>query len=138
MTFYMLLTFTAVSAVMGLIAGNGRFAGSADPSLDFLLRAWVWPTTRDYGLLFLIGAAGTFGGYFISQAYKLCEAGMAAPFEYSAMIYAIIWGVMVFGQWPDAMSWLGISLIVGGGLFMLWRESVPAALSTRNQPPRPQ
>jgi drug/metabolite transporter (DMT)-like permease len=35
---------------------------------------------------------------------------------------AILWGVLVFGQWPDATAWLGIALICGAGLYVLWRE----------------
>ena len=54
----------------------------------------------------------------------MCEAGLAAPFEYVAVVFAIIWGVSVFGEWPDHIAWIGIALIVGGGLFMLWREMV--------------
>ncbi|MEK6215873.1 MAG: EamA family transporter, partial [Boseongicola sp.] len=54
----------------------------------------------------------------------LCEAGLAAPFEYTAMAFAVFWGLVIFGDWPDTTAWIGISLIIGGGLFMLWREAV--------------
>lgn len=124
MTFYLQLTFIFVSAAIGLLIGDGRFAGSGDPSLDFLLRDWVWPATSDYWIFILIGIGSTFGGYLISQAYRCCEAGLAAPFEYVGVILAIFWGVFVFDEWPDSVAWIGISLIVGGGLFMLWREAV--------------
>jgi drug/metabolite transporter (DMT)-like permease len=36
---------------------------------------------------------------------------------------AIVWGVTVFGTWPDRTAWLGIALILGSGLYLLWRES---------------
>lgn len=124
LTFYIQVTFIVVGALMGLTVGDGRFAGSVDPSLDFLLREWVWPAVDDWWLLLMLGVFSTFAGYFISQAYRLCEAGLAAPFEYTAMVLAIFWGVVVFGEWPDAVAWIGISLIIGGGLFMLWREAV--------------
>lgn len=124
MTFYIQITFIFVSMIMGLVVGDGRFAGSGDPSLEFLLRDWIWPATTDYWLFVLIGIASTFAGYLISQAYRMCEAGLAAPFEYVATVLAIFWGVVVFGEWPDLTAWIGISLIVGGGLFMLWREAV--------------
>ena len=124
MTFYIQVTFIFVSGIAGLLIGDGRFAGSGDPSLDFLLRDWVWPVTSDYWVFLLIGIASTFAGYLISQAYRMCEAGLAAPFEYVGVVLAIFWGVVVFGEWPDAIAWVGISLIVGGGLFMIWREAV--------------
>ncbi len=59
----------------------------------------------------------------ISQAYRICEAGLVAPFEYSAMPMAVLWGVVVFGTWPDAVAWTGIALIAGAGLYTLWRET---------------
>ena len=124
LTFYIQLTFIGVSVLIGLAVGDGRFAESGDPSLDFLLRPWVWPAGKDYGLFFMIGVTSTFGGYLISQAYRLCEAGLASPFEYTALLLAIVWGLVVFDEWPDSIAWIGISLIVGGGLFMLWREAV--------------
>lgn len=133
MTFYIQITFICVSATMGLLAGEGQFSGSSDPSLDFLLRSWTWPATGDYWIFVMIGFTSTFGGYLISKAYQLCEAGLAAPFEYISLVLAIFWGLMVFGEWPDTTAWIGISLIVGGGMFMLWREAINNAKATRNR-----
>lgn len=124
LTFYIQVAFILVGSIMGLTVGDGRFGGTGDTSLDFLLHEWIWPSNGDWGLLVILGVSSTFAGYFISQAYRICEAGLAAPFEYTAMIYAIFWGFIIFGEWPDTTAWIGISLIVGGGLFMLWREAV--------------
>lgn len=136
MIFYITVTFLVVSITMGLLAGDGRYAGSDDASLDFLLRAWVWPAPQDYPVLLGIGVASTLGGFLISQAYRLCEAGLAAPFEYTGLVLAIFWGVVVFGQWPDATVWIGVTLIVGSGIFMLWREGVVKARNSRSRPTR--
>ena len=124
LTFYIQVAFILVGAAMGLTVGDGRFGVTGDPSLDFLLREWIWPSNGDWWLLLMLGTSSTFAGYFISQAYRMCEAGLAAPFEYTAMVLAIFWGLVVFGEWPDTVAWIGISLIIGGGLFMLWREAV--------------
>ncbi len=126
MAFYIQLTFVFVSAFVGLGLGDGRLGGSDHPSLGFLLRAWDWPATQDYPILILLGFTGLFGGFFISQAYRLSEAAFAAPFEYAAIPMAIFWGATVFGTWPDATAWIGIALIVGSGLYLLWRETMHA------------
>lgn len=123
LAFYIQLTFVAVSAAMGLGVGDGRFAGTGDASLDFLLRAWIWPESRDWPVLVMLGVSAGLGSLLVSQGYRLCEAALAAPFEYTAMPLAVFWGVMVFGDWPDAVSWTGIALIVGGGLYLIWRET---------------
>jgi len=82
----------------------------------------------------VLGISGLFGGLFISQAYRLSEAAFAAPFEYVAMPMAIFWGVTVFGTWPDATAWIGIALIIGSGLYLLWRETVRDARIARRAP----
>jgi len=136
LAFYIQFSFICVSLLMGLLLGEGQFAGTSDASLEFLFRDWAWPVVSDYPVFIIIGVASTFGGYLISKAYKLCEAGLAAPFEYFSLVLAIFWGFTVFGDWPDKVTWIGISLIVGGGMFMLWREVVRNSKIRKSTPTR--
>ena len=69
-----------------------------------------------------IGVLGSIGGYLVSQAYRISQAGLIAPFEYVAMPLAILWSIALWGDWPDAIAWLGIVLIAGAGLFVFLRE----------------
>ena len=119
MAFYIQLTFIVASLVIGLGLGDGRFAGMGHPSLEFLFRGWVIPDPGDYAIFIMLGISGMLGGLCISQAYRLSEAAFAAPFEYVAMPMAIMWGVTVFGTWPDRSAWIGIALIIGSGLYLL-------------------
>lgn len=123
MSFYIQMTFIMVSAGMGLAVGDGRFGGTGNPSLDFMFREWVVPAAGDWAILAGIGVASAFGGFFISQAYRVAEAAVVAPLEYVAIPLAVLWGVLVFGEWPDGVAVLGIVLITGSGLFMIWREA---------------
>ncbi len=136
MTFYIQLTFVAVSLLAWFVMGDGRYAGSGSVSLEFLLRPWIIPATADYWLLVLIGIASTAGGFLISQAYRLCEAGLAAPFEYIAMPLSILWGLAVFGEWPDLTAWIGIGLILAAGLYMAWREALTGRPLASRRPRR--
>lgn len=124
LAFYIHFTFVIASAAIGLMIGDGRFAGTGNASLEFLLRAWVFPGPQDALLMLACGTLAAIGGYTISQAYRLAEATAVAPFEYSALPLAIIWGVVIWGDLPDATSLAGILLIVGGGLFVFYRESI--------------
>ena len=124
MSFYIQLTFLVVCLMSGLVIGDGKFSGWNDPSLEFLFRAWSWPSSEHYSILILIGTTSAFGGFFISQAYRMSEAAVVAPFEYIALPIAIFWGVLVFGEWPDKTTFLGIALILGSGLYIIWRETV--------------
>lgn len=136
MTLYIQVTFVVVSSAMGVAFGDGSFATSDDPSMQFLFREWAVPATQDYAIFALIGTASAFGGYLISQAYRVAEAGLAAPFEYVALPLSIVWGVVVFGEWPDQIAWIGITLIIAGGLYTAWRETVQHRKVTIDQPAR--
>lgn len=131
LSFYVQCGFVVVSASMGLVAGDGRFSGSADPSLAFLFRPWVMPVMTDIPAFLATGVAVAVGGLMVSQAYRLCEAGLIAPFEYAGMPMAIFWGAMIFGTWPDLTAWVGIALICGAGLYTLWRETIRRQRETR-------
>ncbi|WP_323040664.1 DMT family transporter [Gemmobacter sp.] len=124
LSFYIQIGFLVSSAAMGLWAGDGRLAGSADPALEFLLRAWIWPPLADWPAFLGTGLAVAVGSLMIAQAYRTMEAAVVAPFEYAAVPMAILWGVLVFGTFPDAQGLMGMVLIVGAGLYTLWRETV--------------
>jgi drug/metabolite transporter (DMT)-like permease len=124
LSFFVQIGFVLVSCTMGLIAGDGKFSGSTNASLTFLLRPWTWPPMHDWPAFLATGLAVSIGGLMISQAYRTCEAGLIAPFEYAGMPMAILWGVVIFGTWPDATAWIGIALICGAGLYTLWRETI--------------
>ena len=123
LSFFVQCGFIVVSTTMGMVAGDGRFSGGGGASLEFLLRPWTWPPLGDLPVFIATGLAVAIGGLMISQAYRTCEAGLIAPFEYAGMPMAILWGVVIFGTWPDATAWAGILLICGAGLYMIWRET---------------
>lgn len=123
MAFYIQLMFLLSSALMWVLVGDGRYSGTGDPSLDFLLRAWVWPPMGDAAIILCIGIFNAIAGYLISQGYRISEAGMVAPFEYIAIPMSVFWSVTIWGDWPDGYAWLGTALICGAGLFVALRES---------------
>jgi len=123
LAFYPMVGFLVVSAIVGVTLGDGRFSDGNSPAIDFILRAWIWPAPSDWWLFVGVGIAGSLGGYLAGQAYRLCEAGLVAPFEYIAMPMAVMWGVLVFNEWPDLQVWIGSGLIIASGLVSVWRET---------------
>ncbi|MFM2354665.1 MAG: hypothetical protein RLZZ528_401 [Pseudomonadota bacterium] len=124
LNFFVQIGFIIVSTSMGLWVGDGHLAGSDNASLAFLFRGWHWPALADIPYFLATGLSVAIGGLLVAQAYRMCEAGLIAPFEYAAMPMAIFWGVAIFGRWPDLTAWIGIALICGAGLYTLWRETV--------------
>ncbi len=122
--FYVQIAFLLVSVVMGTWVGDGHLAGSADASLAFLFRAWLWPPMRDWAFFVGTGVAVAAGGMLMGHAYRTNPPALIAPFEYTSMPLAVIYGLVFFGTFPDLQGWIGIALIVGAGLYTLYRETV--------------
>ena len=120
---YIHLSFVVVSLAFFLVAGDGRFADASDnPSLQFLLRAWIWPSGSDWWVMLGLGFNAAIIGYCLSQAYRLADAATVAPFEYVGLPLAVMWGWFIFGEIPVWEVWAGIALIIGSGLFVFLRE----------------
>lgn len=124
MSFYIQLVFVVVCIAFGLAYGDGRYANPDNAALDFLFRPWINPQPRDWLIMIGLGISSGIGGYLVSQAYRLCEAAVVAPFEYLALVLAIFWGITLWGEWPDLFAWVGILLIFSSGLYVFWREVV--------------
>lgn len=64
------------------------------------------------------------GGYYFSvTVMRVGEISFIAPFRYTSLVTALILGLLVFGEWPDGVTLLGAAIVVGAGLFTLWREA---------------
>ena len=124
LNFYVQCGFILVSVIFGLIVGDGHLAQPPGSTWEFLFRPWHWPPLGDLWYFLATGVAVGVGGLMMSQAYRTTEAALVAPFEYVGMPMAIVWGVLVFGTFPDPTAWVGIALICCAGLYTLWRETV--------------
>ncbi len=123
LTFYIQLAFIVISSITGLAIGDGAFDLYDNNSLGFLLRAWVWPNSYQLQLLMLCGGIVSIGGYLMSQAYRLGEAAVVAPFEYASLPFALVIGFYLWGDWPDWHAFIGTGLIICSGLLVFYLEN---------------
>ncbi len=114
--------YAGMALAIGIIFNSFDFGHFTHPSLVFLSRPPMWPTAFDAILLFGHGIlAGTAMILFIN-AYRLAETNFVAPFEYSAMIWAVIYGIVLFGDFPDFWTWIGAGIVVVAGILMILRD----------------
>ncbi|WP_299848162.1 DMT family transporter [uncultured Roseovarius sp.] len=91
--------------------------------LASLNRDWVAMDLRA-GALTLGASLMIIGGYLFSvMVMRVGEISFVAPFRYTGLIWALVLGWLVFGEWPDAVTLTGAAIVVGSGLFMLYREA---------------
>jgi drug/metabolite transporter (DMT)-like permease len=79
-----------------------------------------------WALLLGAGLFVTISYFFIVATVRLGELSATAPFRYSEVVFAIIAGILVFGEYPDAISYAAMALVIGAGLFAAHREAVKA------------
>ncbi len=94
----------------------------------------IWPDARQFGLLALAAVFLSSGYLFMVATLRLGDLSGTAPFRYSIMVFAILSGVVVFGEIPDFTAMLGMVLIVATGLYAAHRE---AGLSDSAKTPAP-
>ena len=128
-------------SALPLLAYNltGNWEQSGNQSVDFLLRQTVWPTFIEYAFFIVCAFAVLFLSFASSYAYRNAEASLIAPFEYVAIPVSVLWGIFIWNEWPDTLSWVGMLLILFGGVYTVYRErklqievasSVPMPAST--------
>lgn len=123
MAVYIQGIFLIVSLGFFIVAGDGRYAVRVENgSLQFLLRAWIWPQGTDRWLFLGLGLNSAIIGFALAQAYRLADAAVVAPFEYIGLPLAIFWGWVIWGEVPVPVVWAGSALILGSGLFVFLRE----------------
>ena len=88
------------------------------------LPGWVPLRGEDLWLILGVGLGGALGQYAITEAFRLGEASLIAPLEYTALVWGVGLDLALWGVLPDAITWLGAGIIVASGLYLLRRERV--------------
>lgn len=83
---------------------------------------WVWLSPAQTMMLIAAGFCGGIAQVFMTEAYRYGEASTVAPFEYSSLILGLIVGYFLFNELPTPHMIVGGVIVVGSGLFILWRE----------------
>jgi len=83
---------------------------------------FVHPDGGEWLLVIAAALMGAFSYRFIVTAMRLGDIAVVTSFRYSRMIFALVIGIAVFAEWPDSMTLLGAAIIIGSGLYTLWRE----------------
>ncbi|WP_202357706.1 DMT family transporter [Mesorhizobium sp. 113-3-3] len=119
-----------------VVAGTFHLAGinhAVHPSVEFLVRPWIWPTLPDFLKMAACGFVASAGMILLSQGYRLAPANRVATFEYTGILWSPLWGFLFFAEVPRSTTVIGAALIIGAGLLALntgRRKNAPPVLAT--------
>jgi len=102
------------SMLMALIAVSA-------PVLPFV---FVMPSAPDLAVFVGLGLMSGLGHITLIQAFRLAPSAIVSPFQYSQIVWGVLFGLWLFGDRTDAWVIAGSTVIIASGLYILWRETV--------------
>lgn len=99
---------------------------------------WAAPTWLDLAIFAVLGCMAGLAQLAMTSAFRIASPAVVAPFEYTGMIWGIVWGYVFWQEMPGLPTWTGIAVIVCAGLYVLHREAARgrAIVSGRQLRPR--
>jgi drug/metabolite transporter (DMT)-like permease len=128
MAYYSSLVYLVATFVLTpLVIAVGDIP-NAHPSVAFLFRPWATPSLLDWAIMSALGLVWAGGMYFTARAYSAAPASVVAPFEYIALPISVMWGFVIWRELPTWTTWVGASLTLASGLYILYRERKERAM----------
>jgi drug/metabolite transporter (DMT)-like permease len=84
---------------------------------------WKTPALTDLGLFAASGIIVGVAHYMMIESYRAADASVVSPFKYTAILWAVALGYVIWGDKPDAFILTGSVLVIGSGLYILYRET---------------
>ena len=80
------------------------------------------PTPLVWGYLIIAGFLGVLAYFSIITAIRIADVALVSPFRYTRLLFALVIGITVFGERPDALTYVGAAIVIFSGLYTLYRE----------------
>lgn len=109
------------STLMVLIVSTSVVAFAGLLTLPF---GWVVPTAVELGLFVLTSALVAVAQGLMIESLKYGEVGLVGPFKYTSLLWALVLGLLVWGDVPGPWTWAGAALVIASGLYIWYRETM--------------
>lgn len=93
-------------------------------SIPFMFFGWKDVSALDLFLLAMVGVTTGIAQIFVNESFRLAPPSISAPYTYTSLIWAIFWGVIIWGTYPTLMMLAGSAVIVGSGIYIAKREGM--------------
>ena len=125
-----------ISILFFIFTGKGQFNNFSDETFQFIFREWFTNPSYAWPFIIAMGCIGAFAFYFVFNAYSIASPSVVSLYEYSLIIWSIITGYLIFDNIPTVRTFIGVSIIIGAGVYIYFREKVKDQLIVTDTPNR--
>tara|TARA_Y100000758_G_C15657504_1_gene277054 strand:- start:28 stop:483 length:456 start_codon:yes stop_codon:yes gene_type:complete len=119
---------TIISVVFYFFIGDGQYNNIDNPAAQFIFRKWFDNLEFAMPYMITLGFTAALAFLILFTAYRIASPAVISPFEYSILIWASLSGWFFFDEIPNTRTFVGMFLIVCGGIYIFIRENI------KNQP----
>ena len=136
LAFSMLMLITrSLRGTPDIVLASSQFIGGLVFGLAVAPAGWVTPTWSSLGLFFAAGAISTGALLCVNRSLKLAPASTVVPYQYTMIVWAVVFGYIVFGDVPRLSTAIGAAVIIAAGLYIFLRERQLGRAETVVNPP---
>jgi drug/metabolite transporter (DMT)-like permease len=123
MSFSVLMLITrSLRATPDVVMATSQFVGTFVLGALMSPFGWVTPDVRTLALFATAGCISVSALFCVNRSLKLAPASVVAPYQYSMIVWAVMFGIAVFGDTPKPATVAGAAIIIGAGLYIFLRE----------------
>jgi drug/metabolite transporter (DMT)-like permease len=123
LSFAVLMLITrALRATPDIVLASSQFAGTLTLGALMAPFGWVTPGFTSIGLFAAAGIISVCALLCVNRSLKLAPASVVVPYQYSMIVWAVMFGYFVFGDVPSTATIAGAAIIIGAGLYIFLRE----------------
>ncbi len=125
-----------ISILFFIFTGKGQFNNFNDPTFQFIFREWFTNISFAWPFIIVMGCIGSFAFFFVFSAYSIASPSVVTLYEYSLIIWSILIGYILFNNTPTIRTFIGVSIIIGAGIYIYLREKTKDQLIVTDTPTR--
>jgi len=125
-----------ISILFFIFTGKGQFNNFTDPTFQFIFREWFTNPSYAWPFIAVMGCIGAVAFYFILNAYSIASPSVVSLYEYSLIIWSILTGYFLFNNIPTLRTFIGVSIIIGAGIYIYLRERTKDQMIVTDTPTR--
>lgn len=131
----LMLITRSLRATPDIVMASSQFAGTFSFGLLLAPFGWVTPSLFDASLFVIAGWISVGALLCVNRSLRLAPASVVVPYQYSMILWAVMFGYLVFGEVPSSATLIGAAIIIGAGLYIFVREHKLGRLAAEVSPP---